>query len=208
VLWMRRSCEMEFSSLFFLSFVLWRILSSIHTPNGQFRALEHKLYYYSYYYCLWVGMEGNMIFQFMISMHLHRKSQSFWNSKGKKEKGSNIFMGACLIYSSLLYSIIVSLQFTWVHPLDVKCEPYVACLLLDLVPSIFPILPKISCWYRRKVQWSDGLSHDLNSVSGVEIVIGNGQCEPAPTSAPWRMNDKWSGNNFLLGSSSLANHGG
>jgi hypothetical protein len=29
----------------------------------------------------------------------------------------------------------------------------------------------------------------------------------APTSAPWRMNDKWSGNNFLLGSRSLANHG-
>ncbi len=35
-----------------------------------------------------------------------------------------------------------------------------------------------------------------------------GQSEPAPTSTPWRMNDKWSGNNFLLGSSSLANHGG
>jgi hypothetical protein len=32
--------------------------------------------------------------------------------------------------------------------------------------------------------------------------------EPAPTSAPWRMNDKWPGNNFLLGSSSVPNHGG
>jgi hypothetical protein len=31
--------------------------------------------------------------------------------------------------------------------------------------------------------------------------------EPAPTSAPWRMNDKWSGNNFLLSFSSLINHG-
>jgi hypothetical protein len=29
--------------------------------------------------------------------------------------------------------------------------------------------------------------------------------EPAPTR---RMNGKWSGNSFLLGSSSLANHGG
>jgi hypothetical protein len=35
-----------------------------------------------------------------------------------------------------------------------------------------------------------------------------GHNEPAPTSAPWRMNDKWSRNNFLLGFSSLANHDG
>jgi hypothetical protein len=32
--------------------------------------------------------------------------------------------------------------------------------------------------------------------------------EPAPTSTPWRMDDgKWWGNSFLLGFSSLANHG-
>jgi hypothetical protein len=37
---------------------------------------------------------------------------------------------------------------------------------------------------------------------------GWGHSEPAPTSAPWRMDGKWSGNSFLLGSSSLANHGG
>ncbi len=35
-----------------------------------------------------------------------------------------------------------------------------------------------------------------------------GHSEPAPTNAPWRMDDKWSGNSFLLCSSSLANHGG
>jgi hypothetical protein len=35
-----------------------------------------------------------------------------------------------------------------------------------------------------------------------------GHSEPVPTSAPWRMDGKWSGNSFLLGSSSLANHGG
>jgi hypothetical protein len=35
-----------------------------------------------------------------------------------------------------------------------------------------------------------------------------GHNEPAPTSAPWRMDGKWSGNSFLLGFSSLANHGG
>ncbi len=32
--------------------------------------------------------------------------------------------------------------------------------------------------------------------------------EPAPSSGPWRMNGKWSENNFLLGFSFLANHGG
>jgi hypothetical protein len=31
--------------------------------------------------------------------------------------------------------------------------------------------------------------------------------EAAPTSTPQRMDDKWSGNSLLLGSSSLANHG-
>jgi hypothetical protein len=35
-----------------------------------------------------------------------------------------------------------------------------------------------------------------------------GHSEPAPTSAPWKMNGQLSGNSFLLGSSSLANHGG
>jgi hypothetical protein len=34
-----------------------------------------------------------------------------------------------------------------------------------------------------------------------------GHSEPAPN-APWRMNGKWSGNSFLLGSRSLANHRG
>jgi hypothetical protein len=37
-------------------------------------------------------------------------------------------------------------------------------------------------------------------------VLIYGLFEPAPTSAPFRMNDKWSGNSFLAGSSSLANN--
>ncbi len=32
--------------------------------------------------------------------------------------------------------------------------------------------------------------------------------EPAPTSAPWTKNGKWSENRFPLGSRSLTNHGG
>jgi hypothetical protein len=35
-----------------------------------------------------------------------------------------------------------------------------------------------------------------------------GHSELAPNSTPWRMNGKWSGNSFLLGSSSPANRGG
>ncbi len=43
---------------------------------------------------------------------------------------------------------------------------------------------------------------------GNKIPPKSGQSEPAPTNAPWkRMDDKWS-NNFLLDSSSTANHGG
>jgi len=37
-------------------------------------------------------------------------------------------------------------------------------------------------------------------------ILSSGHSEP--TSAPSRMDDMWSGNSFLLGSSSLANHGG
>jgi hypothetical protein len=40
------------------------------------------------------------------------------------------------------------------------------------------------------------------------MLLLNGRSEPAPTSALSRMDDIWSGNSFLLGSSSLANHGG
>jgi hypothetical protein len=39
------------------------------------------------------------------------------------------------------------------------------------------------------------------------LVLGQ-VSEPAPISPPWRMDDKWSKNSFLLGSSSLATHGG
>jgi hypothetical protein len=46
---------------------------------------------------------------------------------------------------------------------------------------------------------------------GTSVFIGDitskGRSEPAPTSAPWRMDGEWSGNSFLFGSSSLANHG-
>jgi len=36
-----------------------------------------------------------------------------------------------------------------------------------------------------------------------------GRNEPAPTGgAQWIMNDNWSRNSFVLGSTSLANHGG
>jgi hypothetical protein len=38
--------------------------------------------------------------------------------------------------------------------------------------------------------------------------VKKGQSEPPPTKAPWRMDGNRSLNNFLLGSSSLANHGG
>jgi hypothetical protein len=44
--------------------------------------------------------------------------------------------------------------------------------------------------------------------AGILQVPAKGHSEPAPTSAPLRMNGKWSGNSFLLAFSSLANHGG
>jgi len=39
-----------------------------------------------------------------------------------------------------------------------------------------------------------------------KIVLGL-CCQPTPTNAPWRMDGKWIGNNFLLGFNSLVNDG-
>jgi len=40
------------------------------------------------------------------------------------------------------------------------------------------------------------------------LVPASGQREPAPTSAPYRVDCKWTGSSFLLSSSSVAHHGG
>ncbi len=41
-----------------------------------------------------------------------------------------------------------------------------------------------------------------------KCLTATAQSEPPPTFAPRRMDGKWLGNSFLLGSSYLANHGG
>jgi hypothetical protein len=111
VLWMRRSCEMGFSSLFFLSFMFWHSLSSIQTANRQFRAVENTnciiiliiIVYES-------GWKETWLFRFMISKHLHRKSQRcvekvFEIQKEKKRKVQTFWWGhvwftpACSIQS-------------------------------------------------------------------------------------------------------------
>jgi hypothetical protein len=48
------------------------------------------------------------------------------------------------------------------------------------------LLIKVNCWFTQNC----------------------GHSEPAPTSAAWRMDGKWSSNSFLLCSSSLLNYGG
>jgi hypothetical protein len=62
-------------------------------------------------------------------------------------------------------------------------------------------------------EWWEGLhvngSRSLQLVKASSVcrkVLSKSNSEPAPTSAPWKMNDKWSENTFLLGSSSQANH--
>jgi hypothetical protein len=43
---------------------------------------------------------------------------------------------------------------------------------------------------------------------GVRDIPRMGHSEPAHTSALWRMDGKWSENNYLLDFTSLVNHGG
>jgi len=53
------------------------------------------------------------------------------------------------------------------------------------------------------------MSVDSSQLESLWVQVFDGHSEPAPpTSAPWRMNGKWSEHSFLLGSSSLANHDG
>jgi hypothetical protein len=61
--------------------------------------------------------------------------------------------------------------------------------------------------------WFPSLQHSLPLIQTIHITSATwqnhkGQSEPAPTSAPCRMDGKWSGNSFLLGSSHLSNHCG
>jgi hypothetical protein len=57
------------------------------------------------------------------------------------------------------------------------------------------------------LKWWNEIEHMMEVDRSLQYqMLGN--CEPTLTGAPWRMDGKWFGNNFLLGSSSLANHGG
>ncbi len=81
------------------------------------------------------------------------------------------------------------------------CQDWAPIPLKNLVLILLNIL-----WHNYSIFNN---SHIL-SVNNVELtsLLHLGHTEPAPTIAPWRMNDKWSGNSSLLGFSSLGNHGG
>jgi len=61
---------------------------------------------------------------------------------------------------------------------------------------------------KRAIQFNDQLLFLVLGHTSLLVAVTKGHSEPAPTSAPWRMNGKWSGNSFLLSSSSLSKHGG
>ncbi len=73
--------------------------------------------------------------------------------------------------------------------------------LCDPAPSCAPSIANL---LQLRYQGSTWVTYPVNPSSSLFL----GHSELAPTSAPWRMNGKWWGNSFLLGSSSLANHGG
>jgi hypothetical protein len=60
-------------------------------------------------------------------------------------------------------------------------------------------------YYFKKLGWK--IFANTKENLGHDFMLG-GYSKPLPTSALWRMDGKWSQNNFLLGFSSLANHGG
>jgi hypothetical protein len=87
-----------------------------------------------------------------------------------------------------------------VHPciksLAKMCTPFspVLPVLWILINQPRPVLV-CTIWPNQSGYWT---------ISAFQI----GHSEPAPTSAPWRMDDKWWGNSFLSSSSSLANSEG
>ncbi len=104
----------------------------------------------------------------------------------------------------------------WIEPFATKnCWPWMkhqSCQqdmwknCLEVPPWMLSALQPIwraYCW------WGQVAKYDTKS-GGVRWLSmrKSGHSEPAPPSAPWKMNGKWSGNNFLMGSSSRANRGG
>jgi hypothetical protein len=73
----------------------------------------------------------------------------------------------------------------------------IICIVIHIEFSLGPI--NFSLFFTHLDQ-----SKRLHSIHG----FTNGHSEPAPTSALWRMNGKWSENNFLLSCSWLTNYGG
>jgi hypothetical protein len=66
-----------------------------------------------------------------------------------------------------------------------------------------------ACYLIRSKGFNDHFHHFVSLSGWVESrVVQNGHGQPAPTSAPSRMDDMCSGNSLLLGCSSRANHGG
>jgi hypothetical protein len=66
--------------------------------------------------------------------------------------------------------------------------------------------PKLPYFPGKKIeaiQFNDQLLFLVLGHTSLLVVVTKGHSEPEPTSAPWRMNGKWSGNSFLLSSSSL-----
>jgi hypothetical protein len=85
---------------------------------------------------------------------------------------------------------------------------WLSCIRPSVSRSLRPYLssiPGTSC--RLSLPWSCGTEKLLLFPSCYAKFV-RGHSEPAPTSSPSRMDDMWSGNSFLLGSSALSNHGG
>jgi hypothetical protein len=73
----------------------------------------------------------------------------------------------------------------------------IICVVIHIEFNLGPI--NFSLFFTHLAQ-----SKRLHTIHG----FTGGHSEPAPTNALWRMNGKWSENNFLLGCSSLTNYGG
>ncbi len=84
----------------------------------------------------------------------------------------------------------------------------VGFMSLIFISTVFLLLVLIHCWTTRE---GGRVNQQWTPLPIPSPFIGHlleGHDEPAPTRAPWRMNEKWSGNSFLLGPSSLHNHDG
>jgi hypothetical protein len=187
----------------------WRILQQGKGwigPSAYFKVLNHLLYASKcvrVHHCS-MSMLKTWFLPAMDSFHLFQK-----NIKNIKKcwKHHDIIVHSCWFYFNR-NKLVAHNSFSSFEGQKCSGQKQIVHLYMNLCGTDLLSIGSYLCLSMCEFLWACK-AHIVFCHAWLHELLLLGHSEPAPTTtAPWRMDGKWSGNNFLLGSSSLANHGG